>query len=266
MEAVDNALRILALLSSGQPVRVTDAAEELGVARSSAHRLLQTLSYRRFAVQRKDRAYVAGPALSHSLPRRDYVFVQGWLRPVLRDVHNAIDETVHLMVRDGAEVLFLDSIEARQSLRVGSRRGVRLRAEHTSGGKALLAHLPWPMVRSLLTKRDEQELCRFERMLDRTRQYGYGINCGESERGISAVGVCVPEPGGKPFAAVALSAPTLRFRAVGAQMMADQIRASIARVVHPWESPPLTEQPSGCFVEQNKAFVAIPPLPRAELA
>lgn len=236
VEAVDNALRILVLLGTGTPIRVTDAAEELGVARSTAHRLLQTLIHRHFAVQREDRAYVAGPALSPSVPRDDYIFLRGWLRPALRDVHSAIDETVHLMVRDGAEVIFLDCIEARQSLRVGSRSGIRLPAERTSGGKALLAPLPRAIVRSLLTTLNEEELRRLERVLDRTRRNGYGINRDETERGISAVGVCVPEPQGEPFAAIAISAPTLRFRAVGAQRMANQIRASIGRVVRPWGS------------------------------
>ena len=43
---------------------MSEAAERLGVARSTAHRLLSMLLYRDFAVQDEDRRYDAGPVLS----------------------------------------------------------------------------------------------------------------------------------------------------------------------------------------------------------
>jgi DNA-binding IclR family transcriptional regulator len=48
--------------------------------------------------------------------------------------------------RVGSDIQFIDSIESRQALRVGSRVGVRLAARLTSGGKALLADLPFEEV------------------------------------------------------------------------------------------------------------------------
>ena len=50
IEAVDNALQLLQLLRDGGALRLKDAAEELGVAPSTAHRLLAMLVYRGFAV------------------------------------------------------------------------------------------------------------------------------------------------------------------------------------------------------------------------
>ena len=43
IEAVDNALQLLQLLRDGGTLRLKDAAEELGVAPSTAHRLLAML-------------------------------------------------------------------------------------------------------------------------------------------------------------------------------------------------------------------------------
>jgi len=43
---------------------VAQAADRLGVARSTAHRLLSMLCYRDFAQQTEDRCYTAGPVLA----------------------------------------------------------------------------------------------------------------------------------------------------------------------------------------------------------
>ena len=63
IEAVDNALQLLQLLRDGGALRLKDAAGELGVAPSTAHRLLAMLVYRGFAVQDENRRYVPGPAM-----------------------------------------------------------------------------------------------------------------------------------------------------------------------------------------------------------
>jgi DNA-binding IclR family transcriptional regulator len=61
--SVDHALRLAVLLQLEGPVTVSAAAERLGVARSTAHRLLTMLVYRDFAVQDEDRRYRAGPVI-----------------------------------------------------------------------------------------------------------------------------------------------------------------------------------------------------------
>ena len=70
--SVDHALRAAAMLQLEDGLTVSQVAERLGVARSTAHRLLAMLVYRDFAVQDEDRVYRAGPVLeldSHSPSR-----------------------------------------------------------------------------------------------------------------------------------------------------------------------------------------------------
>lgn len=50
------------------------------------------------------------------------------------------------MVRLGSDAQFIDSIESKKALRVGSRVGVRLAARRASGAKVLLADLPFEKV------------------------------------------------------------------------------------------------------------------------
>jgi DNA-binding IclR family transcriptional regulator len=95
LESVDNALRMLHVLRDQGRTSVSEAAAELGIGRSTAHRLLAMLVYRDFAVKDDDHTYRPGPALS--APRTE------------------LAETVHLAVLDGSTVRFIDAIESPQA-------------------------------------------------------------------------------------------------------------------------------------------------------
>ena len=64
LTSVDNALWLLQLVGERQALRVAEAADLLGVAQSTAHRLLTALRRRGFCMQdRPNGAYRPGPAL-----------------------------------------------------------------------------------------------------------------------------------------------------------------------------------------------------------
>ncbi|MGG1909855.1 helix-turn-helix domain-containing protein [Microbacterium sp. NRRL B-14842] len=53
MESVDNALKLILLLGEEHELRLTDAGALLGVATSTAHRLLAMLAWRGFVRQNR---------------------------------------------------------------------------------------------------------------------------------------------------------------------------------------------------------------------
>ncbi|UNM16567.1 IclR family transcriptional regulator [Streptomyces formicae] len=238
MESVDNALRLLLLLQQDEPLRVSDAAEELGVARSTAHRLLAMLRYRGFAEQGHDKIYRPGPAfyragLGSRAPRE----VSEVARPYLEALNQQVGETVHLVARAGADVRFLDSVETTRALRVGSRAGALMPAHRTSGGKALLAELSYEELAALYADGlptdlpfDVADVAGFHRALAMVRRAGYGLNSGESEPGVTAVGACVHGPDGRALAALAVSAPSLRLPKSRVPEIAAAVRATASRL------------------------------------
>ena len=62
--------------------------------------------------------------------------------PYLHDLYGATLATVHLAVRDGVEVLYVDRLAGHASVPVVSRIGSRLPMHATGVGKVLLAHAP----------------------------------------------------------------------------------------------------------------------------
>jgi IclR family acetate operon transcriptional repressor len=222
VESVDNALRILQALRDSGRLRVSEIAEELGIARSTAHRLLSMLVYRDFAIRSEDHSYLPGPALSAPpLHGEPMARLRTQLRPHMEALRDQVGETVNLQVRLGAQARFLFTVESNQVLRVGDRQGTILPAWVTSGGKALLAELPDTQLTAVLRSvsgRPPQGLSDAARRalvteLRVVRQRGWAENLEESESGLCAVGMCVRDASGAAVAALSVAAPAARYSA-----------------------------------------------------
>ncbi|MFD2357078.1 IclR family transcriptional regulator [Nonomuraea ferruginea] len=187
IESVDHALHLATLLQQEGPLRLSDVAERLGVSRSTAHRLLAMLVYRDFAEQDSDRRYRAGPVLRPApVSEAPVTLLRTVARPHLERMVAHVRESANLVVRAGAEVRFVDTVECDNVLRVGDRTGRSLLAHLTSGGKAILALLPPAELAQLYA--DEAELARVRRDLAAVRRRGVAINDQRTETGLTAVG------------------------------------------------------------------------------
>lgn len=218
--SVDRALQLALLLRAEEHVTVKAAADHLDVAPSTAYRLLATLAARGFATQDEERRYRAGPVLRpHRVGPISLDMLREAAAPALRDLHAGIGDTVQLMVLTGTSIQFIDGIESTSALRVAVRRGDRMPAYCSAGGKAMLAALPWIDVED--RHRDGlppwpsarlHTLAQLKRELARTRANGFGQNIDETERGVSGIGTTIVDPMGAPVAAFTVAIPTARFQ------------------------------------------------------
>ena len=237
--SVNNALRLLLLFRSQPRVRLSEASEHLGVAHSTAHRLMAMLAYHGFVRQEPDsRAYVAGPALVEiGLAAVRQLDIRQRARPVLEDLAASLGETAHLAVLEGSNVRYLDCAESARALRVASRTGSALAAHCTASGKALLAELPDTEVSAMLggqaplTALTDRSITTRSRLLAELREVrarGYAVNLEESEEGVASVAVAVRGPQRLPMAALAVSAPMSRMSAQATDKIAAELRERAA--------------------------------------
>ncbi len=207
-----------------------DVADQLGVARSTAHRVLAMLVFHGFAEQDRHKVYRPGPVLREirggQAPPPDLITVA---HPHLRRLAEDVRETTHLMVLEGNAARFLDGVEGPQALRVSFRTGSLLPAHVTSGGKALLAELPAEQLHALYPK-GLPDLDRLDRELAAVRRLGYACNLQESERGVNAVGTCVRDRAGRAVAAIAVAAPSLRCPRARLVELAASLRATAEEI------------------------------------
>jgi DNA-binding IclR family transcriptional regulator len=202
IESVDNALKLLLLLGEQPQIRLSEATRYLGVASSTAHRLLAMLSYRGFVRQDPvSKAYLPGPSLTGVafaiFGRMD---IQRSATPTMRGLSEQLRESIHIGMLDGASVHFVAAVEGPAAVRVASRLGRTMPAHCTSTGKVMLAQLSQPELRQLLpderleriTSRSIGSRTELEAELSRIRERGYAVNREESEEGVASVAVPIP--------------------------------------------------------------------------
>lgn len=218
--SVDNALRLLLLLKDADGIRLSDAARSLGVANSTAHRLLAMLQHRGFVDQdATTKVYRAGPTLVDvGLRAAGRIQIRDVARPEMARIAEELRETVHLGILDGTEVRYLDAVEGPRALRVAVRTGLTRPAHCTSTGKALLAELEpgelqarYPSSRlPALTPRSVTSLGALRKELASVRERGYASNEGENEVDMTSIAVVVRGRTGAPVGALSLAAPSER--------------------------------------------------------
>ncbi|MFE7719683.1 IclR family transcriptional regulator [Nocardia rhizosphaerihabitans] len=238
--SVDNALRIAAMLQLEGPLTVSEVAQRIGVAASTAHRLLQMLVYRDFAVQEPDRSYRVGPLLELAAHSRSAASqLRAAALPQLRRIVEQLGESANLTIRTGDTVRFVASVESRHALRVGSREGMVFPAHRTSGGLVLLAELPAAELEALyaperFVERPElpPDLRQLGSELTKVRRNEFAVNDGRSERGVVAVGVAVRDRGAAAVAALSVSMPSIRYDKQALPRYVATLRAAATRLEH----------------------------------
>jgi DNA-binding IclR family transcriptional regulator len=238
-DSVSKSLRILQLLACHESMRVTELSRELGVAASTAHRLLNIMRSHDFVEQDADSPrYRLGPAaLSLGRPARGRPNLLPVSHPHLVRLSAELDETVNLVVLDGPDALFLDGVQSRQAVRVATRTGARLPAYTAAGGKVLLAHLPYQSLRSLypgdlrrVTRHTLPDMQALQRELQKVREHGYALNLGEHLVEVYAIGVPVNGEEGRPVAAVTVAGPVTRWNRRALRALAPKIAETAALI------------------------------------
>ncbi|QVQ53815.1 IclR family transcriptional regulator [Spiractinospora alimapuensis] len=238
---MDNALTMLLLLRSREKLRITECAEEVGVAPSTAHRLLAMLEFHGLIQREQDaHSFRAGPALlSLGLASVRRLDIRRRARPYMKRLASELRETISLIVLEDDHVRFLDAVESPHVLRISGRVGLSLPAHRTSAGKAMLATLSTERLRELypdeeLSHTTESSLTtrsELEAELDRVRAEGYALSEGESDPDTVAIGVAIGGGLDHVQAGLGIAAPTsrsnpelLKERAVAAVAVANELR------------------------------------------
>lgn len=231
LSSADNVLRLLLLFRRGRPVRVLDAASELSVAPSTAHRLLATLQRRGFVRQdRRTRAYLVGDALLDLIRSTPQAWeLEAAATPLLRDFVARLRETTHVAVLQGTTVAYVAGVESPELLRTGLHTGMTFPAHATAAGKILLAYLPAAELRArysneALTRLRKWTIGSWSALwseMQLCRRRGYATNTEETEAGVHAVAVPICDDAGQAYASIVLTAPSSR---LGRRQMAAAAR------------------------------------------
>lgn len=220
VRAVERALDVLLCFSRQSPeLSMTQIAEQVGIHKSTVHRLLATLEKKRFVNRDPDTGiYRLGIRLLQmaylTLEQND---IRRLAVPFLQRLGDRYQENIHLALLDDADVVFIYIIESPQRVKLAAAVGQRLPAYATASGKSMLAFLPEEMVQRILDRGMPQYTSRtprspeaFFQNLNTIREQGFAISEQEYEDAINAVAAPIFDLGGQPIASIAVAGPAYR--------------------------------------------------------
>lgn len=215
--AAEQTLAVLRhLAAQAGPVPASAVARDLGLPRSTTYHLLAVLAEAGFVVHLPEErryglgisAFELGSAYSRQAP------LARLARPLLARLVDRVGESAHLAVLHGREVLYVVEERAPGRAPLVTDVGVRLPAQLTASGRAMLAGLPAAQVRALFpdrtafvlrTSTGPRSLADLRRVLTEVRQRGYGAEDGEVGDGLASVAAAVHDHTGHPIAGVAVT-------------------------------------------------------------
>lgn len=191
-------------------LRLVDLGERLGLAKSTARRLLVGLVEVGLASVDSHGHFALGERLL-GFGSAAGAHVAAIFRPTIERVARATDgETVDLSVLRGQRMWFVDQIESSHRLRAVSAVGVRFPLDVTANGKAALAALDDADAQATISRFDPDVADRLLREIDEIRRTGIAFDRGEHTPGISAAAMARRSVGDN-IVAISVPAPTQRF-------------------------------------------------------
>jgi DNA-binding IclR family transcriptional regulator len=206
-----------ALKDHPKGLSLSQIAREVGLARSTVHRIVTALEAQHFVTSASPRGVIRlglGLSLLAAVVNSELRYE---LRPYLEQLSREADETVDLAVLDEDRVFFIDQIAAPHRLQAVSAVGATFPLHCTANGKALLAELPCEQVERLvpdsLQAFTPHTITTREHLLEelqRIRVERVAFDREEHTVGICAVGTTIRDVMGS-LAAITIPVPSIRF-------------------------------------------------------
>src|ERR1051326_1898792 len=242
-QSLDRGLLIIeAVGKSAEPVSLGHLASLLGIDRSSAFRLANTLKRRGFlANPAAGRDYVLGPSVWRLSRQYD------WSKMLATVAHDHLkslaadtNETAHLAVREGRKALFIDHVTSNHVIAVSGQTGELVPLYCTSHGKALLSDFEETDLTNLFggkplkafTKNTIQAIRSLAKECESIRGQGFATDESEYLEGVRCIAAPIRDRDGAVIASIGISAPSARLPKEREPEFAARVVTTAAQIGH----------------------------------
>jgi DNA-binding IclR family transcriptional regulator len=231
---VNAALGVLELLVARGPQTLAELSRELGLAKSTLHRVCSVLVQRAWVVRDEAGLYELGVQALATGSRSAQLPIVVAFRSIAAELLTRHDETVCLVALDGDDSVYVALEETSHPVRLVTHVGSRTPAFASASGRVILAARPSEHIvgeyggRPLVTPtgRRLNGLAELHQILDRVREEGYAENNEETAIGLYAVSVPVRNGAGTTLAALTMCVPTSRMTAARHEKILADLRAA----------------------------------------
>lgn len=223
IQSVARAITIMEALLDEHEMGLSELSATLGLGKSTACRLLQTLRSYGLVEQTTSGKFRLGIRLSvfgdAALSQIDIVKEAN---PYIKELAKISGENVNIAILDNLDVLYIGRIDGKEQLRTRVVVGQRSPAYCTSIGKALLANLPDEALEKVLSmykaqanivRHTENTITEVEDLrshLQKVKEQGFAIDDEELHRGVRCIASPIFNHRGQVIAGVSVSGAAIR--------------------------------------------------------
>lgn len=199
-------------------ISLGELSEKVQLPKGTTHRILSSLLYFGFVRQEATTKHYSlgfklvelGNRLLNQLDLREEA------RPFLVDLAQRAKETVHLVILDQQEIVYIDKVEAINhdvGFRMTSRVGLRVPAHACASGKMLLSYLPEEGLKQFIAAKKLKKITEntisdpdmLKEQLKKIRAQGFALDEQEREKGVRCVAAPIYNESGDAVAAISIS-------------------------------------------------------------
>ncbi|PJI07293.1 MULTISPECIES: IclR family transcriptional regulator [Clostridium] len=222
VQSVDRSLSIIEVLSDYENgLGITEISEKVGLHKSTVFRLLSTLIYKGYVQQDKNSSRYGLTLKLFELGNKkvENMSLVTVALPYIKKLMEKTNEVVHLVVRDGTDMVYISKVEPQKTIRMYSSIGKRIPLYCTAVGKAMMSQMLDNEVEEIweksdikkLTDRTITDLETMKKELKKVKEKGYAIDEQENEIGIRCIGTIIRDYKGNICGAASVSGSILSF-------------------------------------------------------
>lgn len=221
VQSVDRALAILGIVSQHNQIGITDICKALDLNKTTVYRLLSTLMNNGYIEQVKgsNKYRCTFKLFEMGNKRIQDLDLLEEAKPALEKLADLTKETVHLVVEEGTEIVYIHKVESTNTIRMHTWVGKKNPMYRTAVGKAILAFSDKEKAIDIWNKSEIVQntpytitnINDFLEQLVLVRKNGYAIDNEETEIGIRCVAAPILDFSKNVIGALSISIPTIRF-------------------------------------------------------
>jgi DNA-binding IclR family transcriptional regulator len=220
VKSTQTLFRIVEALEAHDGARVTELANELGLAKSTVHQQLSTLLDLGYVTKEDGEYHVGLRFLYLGEYARTRKEAYQLAKPLVEELARETGERAQFLVEEGGRAVYLYIEQGEHAVQTDRRIGKQRYLHSSASGKAILANMHEEEVEEVidtwgLPAETDDTITTPEGLfenLEEIRERGYSLNIGESIDGLRAIGVPVMYPDGSVLGSFSIAGPSYRLQ------------------------------------------------------
>jgi len=238
-KTVVRSMDILNLFMDHTELSFQEIIDLSAIPKSSVYRMLKSLEEMEFLEKGPDAKYRLGMLFlkfGHLVSMR--LDVRKIAYPIMKELHNEVEEAVNLVVRDGDEAIYIEKIDMKQKVRLYTAIGRKSPLYAGACPRAIFSFLPEQELKEYLDSVELQSFAmgtitdkeKLYEKIQQERQQGYTISHSELENYTSAIAAPIFNHKGEVVAGLSIAGLEANYQEENIKIFVEKLKNATSEI------------------------------------